>query len=138
MPALDIYHNEAKHALLNDGWTITDDPFTIRYGDVDMYADLGAERLIAATKDTEKIVVEVKSFVGDSLVSEFHKAVGQYLDYLPGLEENDPDRTLYLGIPLEAYDAFFTKRLAQTIIRRYAIKLMVFDVAREVIVQWIR
>ncbi len=133
-----MYHDEAKHALINDGWIITHDPLTIRYGEVDMYADLGAERLIAATKDREKIVIEVKSFVGDSLVSEFHKAVGQYLDYLPGLEEHEPDRTLYLGIPLAAYDAFFMKRLPQTIIRRYDIKLMVFDVAKEVIVQWIR
>ncbi len=138
MPAQDIYHNEAKQSLIKDGWTITKDPFTIRYGEVDMYADLGAERLIAATKDTEKIVVEVKSFVGDSPVSEFHTAVGQYLDYLPGLEENDPERTLYLSIPLEVYDTFFQKRLPQTIIRRYDIKLMVFDVAKEVIVRWIK
>lgn len=138
MPAKDIYHKEAKHALINDGWTITDDPLTIRYGDVDMYADLGAERLIAATKDTEKIVIEVKSFVGDSLLSEFHKAVGQYLDYLPGLEENEPERTLFLGIPLAVYDTFFMKRLPQTIIQRHGIKLMVFDVKKEMIVKWIR
>ncbi len=28
MPAKDIYHNEVKNALIKDGWTITDDPFT--------------------------------------------------------------------------------------------------------------
>jgi hypothetical protein len=30
LPAQDIYHNEAKHALINDGWTITDDPYFIK------------------------------------------------------------------------------------------------------------
>jgi hypothetical protein len=31
-------------------------------GDVEMYVDLGAEQLIAAEKDNEKIAVEIKSF----------------------------------------------------------------------------
>jgi len=26
MPALDLYHDTVKNALIKDGWTITDDP----------------------------------------------------------------------------------------------------------------
>jgi hypothetical protein len=52
-----------KMRLIRDGWTITDDPFSIRYDDVDMFADLGAEKLFAAKKGAERIVVEVKSFI---------------------------------------------------------------------------
>ncbi len=138
MSALDLFHYEAKNALIKDGWTITDDPFTIRYDDVDMYADLGAEKLIAAEKDKEKIVAEVKSFVGGSLVSEFHTAVGQFLDYRIGLEETEPDRILYLAVPLDAYNTFFKKRFAQTVIQRFDIKLVIFDVKKEEIVTWIK
>lgn len=41
-----------------------------------MYIDLGAEKLIAAQRDQEKIAVEVKSFLRGSAISEFHTAVG--------------------------------------------------------------
>jgi hypothetical protein len=37
--------------------------FTIRYKDVDLFADLAAEKPIAAERQGKKIVVEVKSFV---------------------------------------------------------------------------
>ena len=138
MPAKDLFHRQAKQALIKDGWIITDDPLTIRYGDIDMYADLGAEKLIAAEKAGIKIAVEIKSFLESSAVSEFHKAVGQFIDYRIGLEESDPERLLYLAVPLDAYHAFFTKKLAQTVMQRYSINLMVFDVNKEEIVQWIK
>ncbi|MHC5718253.1 MAG: element excision factor XisH family protein, partial [Nostoc sp.] len=48
MPAKDIYHNEVKNALIKDGWTITDDPYFIKYEDAELYADLAAEKPIAA------------------------------------------------------------------------------------------
>lgn len=63
MPAKDIYHEVVKTALTKDGWTITDDPFRIRLArGRNLFVDLGAERLLALERDTEKIVVEVKSF----------------------------------------------------------------------------
>ena len=138
MPAKDVFHDTAKNALIKDGWTITDDPLTIRYDDVDMYADLGAEKLFAAENAGTKIAVEVKSFVAMSFVSEFHKAIGQFLDYRVALEEIAPDRALFLGIPLDAYHAFFRKRFAQTVMQRFEIALMIFDVKKEEIVQWIK
>jgi hypothetical protein len=50
MPRYDLYHEPVKHALIKDGWTITDDPFIIEYKGLRLYADLGAEKPIAAEK----------------------------------------------------------------------------------------
>jgi len=33
MPALDRYHETVRHALTKDGWTITDDPLTLEFGE---------------------------------------------------------------------------------------------------------
>lgn len=60
--ALDKIHNAVKNALIKDGWKITADPYRIDFEEYRLYADMSAERPIAATKDNEKIVVEVKSF----------------------------------------------------------------------------
>ena len=48
MLAKDIFHETVKNALIKKGWTITDDSLYLEYGGVDMYVDLGAEKLITA------------------------------------------------------------------------------------------
>ncbi|MDZ8262468.1 MAG: element excision factor XisH family protein [Nostoc sp. ChiQUE01b] len=32
MPARDRYHENLKNALIKDAWTITDDPFHLKWG----------------------------------------------------------------------------------------------------------
>ena len=82
MSAKDIFHEVVKRALQKDGWQITHDPFSISVGGVNMSIDLGAERLIAAERQGEKIAVEVKSFLERaSAISEFHTALGQFINY---------------------------------------------------------
>jgi hypothetical protein len=76
MPQYDLYHQPVKHALIKDGWTITDDPYTLTYKGLRLYADLGAEKLIAAEKLERKIVVEIKVFGTPSPVTELERAVG--------------------------------------------------------------
>ncbi len=74
-----------KNALIKDGWTIIADPFQIAYRGIQLSADLAAERSFAAEKDHRRIVVEVKTFGGRSLVKQMQYALGQYemyLDYL--------------------------------------------------------
>jgi hypothetical protein len=66
MPALDIYHNTVKNALIKDGWAITHDPYHLRVGTTNLYIDLGAEQVMAAEKGNKKIAVEIKSFVSRS------------------------------------------------------------------------
>jgi XisH protein len=66
MPAKDIYHNAVKNALIQEGWIITNDPLHLKWGQKDMYVDLGAKQLLAAEQGTRKIAVEIKSFVSPS------------------------------------------------------------------------
>jgi hypothetical protein len=57
MPQYDLYHDTVKNALIKDGWVITDDPFTIEFKGVYLYADLSAEkfgRSIIQNSNTKK------------------------------------------------------------------------------------
>ena len=64
---------------------------------------MGAEKIIAAEKGEDKIAVEIKSFIGASNISEFHTAVGQFINYRVALEKEQPERTLHLAVPVSVY-----------------------------------
>ena len=136
MPAKDIFHNTVKTALEKDQWTITDENLFIQVEDIDFYIDLTAERILAAEKTGKKIAVEIKSFLGASDVTEFHLALGQCLNYRSALSLTEADRTLYLAIPVDVYDEFFSRRFIQRIIGEYKLKLLVFNPEQEEIVIW--
>jgi len=104
MARRDIHHHVLKLALEREGWNVTDDPFFVKIGRKTAEIDLGAERIILAERATEKIAVEVKSFVGTSMITEFYKALGQFLMYQRALQTAEPERTLYLALPQAAYD----------------------------------
>lgn len=135
--AKDKFHNAVKNALIKDGWTITDDPLFLEFGGVDLYVDLGAEKMLAAQKDNQKIAVEVKSFLGYSVISEFHQALGQLLNYRLILKRQEPDRILYLAVPLDIYESFFKLEFTQTAISDYQLKIIIYHIDQEVITQWI-
>jgi hypothetical protein len=137
VPAKDIYHDTVKRALQKDGWIITHDPFPLQIGRKRLSADLGAERLINAEKGTQKIVVEVKSFVGRSDVKDLEQALGQYILYRQVLNEMRIDRSLYLAISQPIFNSVFTIELGQLLLKNQIIKLIVFDDKSEAIVQWI-
>jgi XisH protein len=137
MAAKDKIHETVKSALAKDGWEITHDPFTMRIGKLDLQVDLGAERLVAAEKGDQKIAVEIKSFVGRSLVAEFHLAVGQFLNYRVAMKAQAPDRVLFLAVLIDVWDEFFQSDLAQLSIREYSLKIIIVDPLKEEIVQWI-
>ena len=134
--AKDLFHDRVKVALEKDGWQITHDPYELRVGGVEMYIDLGAEPIIAAQKDEEKIAVEVKSFIHPSTISDFHLAHGQFLDYRYALEEEEPDRVLYLAVPRKVYQSFFSLQFIQRVVQRSQLSLIVYDPDEAVIVQW--
>jgi hypothetical protein len=134
--AKDLFHQVVKDALIKDGWEITHDPFPVDYGDVQMQIDLGAERLLAATKDSETIAIEIKSFVKPSSISEFHTAVGQYLNYRRALRAQEPSRILYLAVPSQTYNEFFRLRFIQEGVEEYQIYLLVYNVEERSIVKW--
>ncbi len=136
--AKDLFHFIVKEALITEGWTITHDPFPIAYGDVQMQIDLGAEFLLGAERDSCKIAVEIKSFTNPSAISEFHTAVGQYLNYRRALRSQEPARTLYLAVPSQTYDEFFHLRFVQEGVIEYQLYLIIYDVEKRSILQWIK
>ena len=136
MPAKDIFHQTVINALEKEGWTITDDPLSIRFGEIDLYIDLGAEKVIAAEKNGQKIAVEIKSFLNSSPITDFHTALGQFMNYRMALSERQPERVLYLAVPLDTYDTFFQLPFGQAAISHHQLKLIVYDVDKEVIKTW--
>jgi hypothetical protein len=135
--AKDIYYDLVKELLVADGWTITHDPLLLSFGIRKVYADLGAERVIAAEKGTERIAVEIKSFIGESAVDDLEQALGQYRIYLHLLQELDSDRTLVLAIPSNAYTEVFTDPFGELIRRNEKLNLLVFNPATKEIKQWL-
>ena len=137
MSRKDIFHNLVKDALTQDGWIISHDPLYLSIGNLNIQIDLGAEQLIGAEKDNHKIAVEVKSFLRASKITDFYGALGQYLSYKIALEENEPERILYLAVPDSTYQSLFGEILIQKFLQNYPVKLVVYDEVTEVIKLWI-
>jgi len=75
MSSKDHFHDVVKAALIKEGWHITHDPLFLDFDNTRVQIDLAGEKLIAAEKDSEKIAVEIKSFLGASTIYEFHLAM---------------------------------------------------------------
>jgi hypothetical protein len=136
MPARDLYHDAARQALVKDGWMITADPYLIKYEDAELYADLAAEKPIAAMRDGQKIIVEIKSFVGRSLMRDFENALGQYIVYRNLIELTEPEFRLYLAIDDVTYENFFQRKSIQLIVELNHLLLIAVDIQKEVITVW--
>ncbi|MBO1346097.1 MAG: XisH family protein [Hormoscilla sp. GUM202] len=134
----DKFHEAVKQALQKERWTITDDPLRFQYGNVNFQVDLALERIVAAEREGEKIAVEIESFLNPSAITDFYSALGQFLSYRLGLSDTEPERALYLAVPLDAYETFFQLEFTQAAIQLYQIWLIVYDPVNEVIVQWRR
>lgn len=89
MAAKDLFHDAVKQALLKEQWVITADPLIIKIEGVRFEIDLAAE------KAGLKIAVEIKSFLSNWALTDFHAALGQFLNYRLALQMSEPDRKLY-------------------------------------------
>lgn len=137
MPAKDIYHNCVKIALLKDGWTITDDPLSLKVGQKDIFIDWAAEKLLVAEKQGVKIAVEVKSFVGKSEIEDLKNALGQYYLYDKILKYLNSDKNLYIAIRKAVFQRLSAETIGQIILSDQNLKLIVFDPNLEEITRWI-
>lgn len=137
MPARDIHHGAVKSALIKDGWTITHDPYTLTYGKKDVFVDLGAERVLAAEKGSEKIAVEVKSFVGASEIRDLEVALGQYVFYRSLMARVEPQRKLFLAVPDVVFAGTLDEAIARPALEDLHVAIIAFSPQREEIVKWI-
>ena len=135
--AKDLYHETVKRALEKDGWRITHDPFTIRYDDLRVYADLGAEKTFTDVPKSYKIVVEIKVLGGVSKIEDFEQALGQFTLYRILMEATNSERQIFLAVSDEIYDKFFQREAIQLVVRVQKMNLLIFNVEQEVIVKWI-
>ncbi|NEO31502.1 MAG: fatty-acid oxidation protein subunit alpha [Symploca sp. SIO3C6] len=133
----DRFHAVVRTALEKDNWQITADPYEISIDDVDFEIDLAAEQLLAAERENQKVAVEVKSFISPSNVSDFHMALGQFLNYRDALARIEPERQLYLAVRVPIYESFFQRRFIMAAVERYQVRLVIYNVNQEVIVQWL-
>lgn len=138
MTAKDKFHNTVKLALEKEQWVITADPLKFQYGGVKFRIDLAADRLLAAERQNERIAIEIKSFLNDSPLTDFHAALGQFQNYRSALRKTDPERTLYLAVPLGVYRSFFQFQFVQEAIVEHQLLIIVYDIENEVIVEWTR
>ena len=136
MPARDKYHDCVCNALIKDGWTITNDPLVLKWGGKDLYVDLGAERLLAAEKGSEKIAVEVKCFVGPSDMAELEQALGQFVLYRSILARQEPNRRLLLAVPEFAWHDVFEDAMGPILFEDNLVCGFVFDVESQEIIRW--
>ena len=83
------------------------------------------------------IVVEIKSLLGRSPMTDFHNAVGQYAVYRSLIQATEPDYRLYLAIDDITYENFFKREGIAYIIGKSQIFLAVVDIEQQEIVQWI-
>lgn len=137
MSARDRIHRTVRRALIKDGWTITHDPFPLELEGEFLETDLAAEQSVAAERSEELIAVEVKSFIRDSLISDFEAAVGQYLVYRLILSKREPERKLYLGVSDLAYETLIRSAIVRLVIEEFSIPLIIVDQFAEEIVRWI-
>jgi len=138
MPVRDYYHEIVCKALTKDGWQITHDPYRLKLSrKKNLYIDLGAERLIAAEKNFQKIAVEIKSFRGASEMKDLEEAVGQFVLYDRLLTRYEPDRKLYLAVSENVRKSIFEEEAGQVMIEDKIVRLLTFDATREEVVRWL-
>ncbi len=120
-------------------WIVTNEPLSLKVSETDLFVDIGAERFITASKGTERIAVEVKSFIKLSPVQDLKEAVGQFVIYEDALRLSvaNADRVLYLAVRDETYTDVFGDNLGKMLLTNKRVRLLVFNAAREVITEWI-
>lgn len=137
MAARDQIHEAVKTALEKDGWTIKDEPLTVRWDSSQLEIDLGAEKILLAEKLEELIAVEIKSFLRSNSIPELQKAVGQYLMYREALMANEPERRLFLATHQKVMSELLAQPQTAGFLRKYGIHLLIVDIQQEEIAQWI-
>ena len=147
MPKRDSIHGVVRQALIKAGWTITDDPYVISYGERFLFIDLAAvegidpngmqSQFIGAQCGNSKIAIEIKQFRGQSAIASLEQAIGQYVLYQLLLKQIDPQRQLYLAVGEQDYTQILSEPIGELVINELPLNVLVIDLQTEEIQQWI-
>ncbi len=136
MPRLDNCHQQFIHALQKEKWKIDSKPLYLKLRGYEFYIDVVARRLSSASEEIV-LIIEVKCFPENrSQQEQLYTAIGQFEIYRDILEAYQLADKLYIAIPLHAYEGVF-QAIGSKMIEKANIKLIVFDVEKEEIVQWL-
>lgn len=106
-------------------------------GKIPIHIDLGAEKIIGAQRNGEKIAIEVKSFSLASLITALYEAIGKFIVYRKALEVLKPDRTLYLAMPDDAFTQLNSEPILHKMFVDEKIKLVLYHTENKKISKWI-
>jgi hypothetical protein len=107
-------------------------------GNLTIFVDLGAEEVIVAEKNGEKIAIEVKTFSNPSFMTALYEAIGKYAVYLKALKLDESDRVLYLAMPEDVYDRYSKEPLFIGSLEDGNVNLILFETSIEKITRWIK
>ena len=79
----------------------------MRWGQKDIYVDLGAKRLLAAQQGERKIAVEIKSFISPSEMADLKDAIGGFVLYRAVMRLREPERILYVAVRDRIFNTLF-------------------------------
>ena len=140
MPAHDVFHAAVKEGLIKEGWTITDDPLIIEFGGQRPVHRPGCgEGSSPPRRGSERIAVEVKSFLGPSLVTRFSHGPGAILE-LPAClgRQGSRSRPLPGGAGTDLFRVLYAPARHKTRSSVMRVHLIVYDPESEALVQWIK
>jgi hypothetical protein len=139
--AKDSIHYAIKDALLNNGWEITDDPFTIDLEEDNTFFDIDLAAEKAETTVFQKrsmLAIEIKSFSGASVIHAFHEALGQFLNYQAALKEQDLDHELFLAISVRGWERLNSFKFIMRRVEQFKLKFIVVNLQDKKIEKWIK
>jgi hypothetical protein len=66
-----------------------------------------------------------------------YKALGQFNFYFVALEDNEPERALYLALPDDAYLEIIKEPVAIKTIAKFQLKFILYNIKHQKITRWI-
>ena len=109
----------------------------MKFEETSFRVDIGAQKLISATKGNKEIAVEIKTLGELSIINTFHTVLGQYLNYRDALELSEDSAELYLGVSKEGYKKLYNSSFIRMQLVRYSIKIVIINITTKKISRWI-
>ncbi|MEO8609925.1 MAG: element excision factor XisH family protein [Chloroflexota bacterium] len=134
--ALDSCHQQVVNALEKAGWNVEKSAYVIELDRIRVFPDIRARQINGQVD--EILVVEVKCFPHEeNYQDELYRAIGQYLIYRTIMEMKAVPAKIYMAIPVFVYNRLFQRQVVAKTIQETKIRLIVVDIDREEIVQWL-